>query len=212
MLITEIVKHNEKKYKIYVDYEFAFVLYKGELHKYGIKKDEILSEAVYRQLTEEILPKRAKLRAMNLLTKRPYTELKLREKLEEGLHSDACIEIAIDYVKSFGYLDDEAYAKDYITYHMSTLSRKVMQQKLLQKGINADLIASCLDEVCEFEGGRAECEQVRRLFEKKYRAVIPTDYVEKNKMIQFFLRKGYSMSVIKQVLAEKSLDDLYNQV
>lgn len=211
MLVTEVVKHNEKKYKIYVDYEFAFVLYKGELHKYGIKKDEILSVSVYRQLVDEILPKRAKLRAMNLLTKRPYTEQKLREKLEEGLHSDACVDIAIDYVKSFGYLDDEAYAKDYIAYHMSTLSRKAMQQKLLQKGIDADLIDSCLDELCELEGSRAECEQVRRLFEKKYHAVIPTDYVEKNKMIHFFLRKGYSMSVIKQVLEEKSLDDLYNQ-
>lgn len=211
MLVTEIVKHNEKKYKIYVDYEFAFVLYKGELHKYGIRKDEILQESVYRQLTEEVLPKRAKLRAMNLLTKRPYTEQKLRQKLEEGLHSDASIDIAIAYVKSFGYLDDETYAKDYIAYHMTTQSRKVMQQKLLQKGINADLIGSCLDEVCEFEGDRAEREQVQRLFDKKYHGVIPTDYVEKNKMIQFFLRKGYSMSVIKQVLAEESLDDLYNQ-
>ena len=84
MIVTQIEEISKSRSKVYIDSEFAFVLYKGELHKYGIKKDEILSEAVYRQLTEEILPKRAKLRAMNLLTKRPYTELKLREKLEDN--------------------------------------------------------------------------------------------------------------------------------
>ncbi len=210
MIITDITEHNKTKNKVYVDYEFAFVLYKGELHKYRIKIGEPISEIIYRELTEEILPKRAKLRAMNLLTKRPYTERKLRDKLTEGMYPQTCIDIAIDYVKSFGYLDDRAYTADYITYHMSSQSRRVMEQKLLQKGIDAKIIRECLEEIGEGECSDAEQEQIRQLFYKKYRGRIPSDSAEKTKMMNFFLRKGYSMSVVKRALAEISLDDLYN--
>lgn len=210
MLVTEIKQHNKTKYKVYIDHEFAFVLYKGELHKYRLKEGEEVPEHVYRELTQEVLPKRAKLRAMNLLTKRPYTERKLRDKLEEGLYSTECIDSAIEYVKSFGYLNDKAYAADYITYHMESQSRRVMEQKLMQKGIDAKVIKECMDEITDHSGEDAEQEQIRRLFLKKYKGQTPQDCAEKTKMMNFFLRKGYSMSSVKRALAEISLDDLYN--
>lgn len=210
MYITDIVQHNKNKYKIYVDYEFAFVLYKGELHKYHIQKGEVISETVYRELTDQILPKRAKLRAMNLLTKRPYTEKRLREKLEAGLHSKTCIDIAIAYVKSFGYLDDRAYARDYIAYHIANVSVKVLEQKLIQKGVGAHIVRECLDEIGTEESADAQQKQILQLFQKKFHGKIPQDMAEKTKIVNFFLRKGYSISLVKRVLSNLSLDDLYN--
>ena len=210
MIITDISEYKKNKYKVYVDYEFAFVLYKGELHKYHLQKDARIPEEIYEELMEQVLPKRAKLRAMNLLTKRPYTEKKLREKLEEGLYPQKCVESAITYVASFGYLDDRAYALDYITYHMSSQSRKVMKQKLIQKGIDEKIICECLEEVGGDEGAQAEIEQIRRLFLKKYKSQIPGEPTEKAKMMSYFMRKGYSASVVKSAFQEISLDDLYN--
>jgi len=211
MVVTEITEHKKTKYKIYVDYEFAFVLYKGELHKYRLKKGEEIAEDIYRKLTEEVLPKRAKLRAMNLLTKRPYTERKLREKLEEGLHSPKCIEAAITYVKSFGYLDDKTFASDYISYHMTSQSRRVIEQKLVQKGVDLKVIRECMEELDVHDCESAEYEQIRQLFLKKYKGKIPQDCAEKTKLLNFFVRKGYNVSSVKRALAEISLDDLYNE-
>lgn len=210
MIITDIAEHNKTKYKIYVDYEFAFVLYKGELRKYRLQKGEVISEAVYRELIEQVLPKRAKLRAMNLLTKRPYTEQKLREKLMDGLHSQECVDIAINYVKSFGYLDDRAYAQDYIAYHMSSQSRRALEQKLMRKGIDTKIIRECLEEIGGEECAEVEQEQIRQLFLKKFHGQIPQDSAEKTKMMNFFLRKGYSTSAVRCALSDISLDDLYN--
>ncbi len=210
MIVTDIIQHNKTKYKIYVDSEFAFVLYKGELHKYHIQKGEVISEQVYHELTAQVLPKRAKLRAMNLLTKRPYTEKKLREKLEEGLHSKECTDIAIDYVKSFGYLDDKSYAQDYIAYHMADVSVKVLEQKLIQKGIDVHIIRECLEEIGTAECADAEQKQISQLLWKKFHGQIPQEMTEKTKMMNFFLRKGYSMSSVNRVLTDFSLDDLYN--
>ena len=210
MIVTDIKEHNKTKYKVYVDYEFAFVLYKGELHKYGIKKDAVLPEEIYRELTQNVLLKRAKLRAMNLLTKRPYTEARLREKLAEAMYPEKCLEQAVAYVKSFGYLDDKAYAEDYIAYRIESQSRKVIERKLLQKGIDAKVIQECMSALQEENVAEMELEQIRNLFHKKYHGKIPQETAEKSKMLQFFARKGYTMSNVKLALEENSLDDLYN--
>ena len=67
MIVTRTEPINKTKYAVSIDGEFAFVLYKGELHKYGIAQDRELPPHVYEEIMENVLPKRAKLRCMNLL-------------------------------------------------------------------------------------------------------------------------------------------------
>ena len=84
---------------------------------------------------QEVLPKRAKLRAMNLLQGREYTTAQLRTKLQQGYYPTEIIEQAIDYVAGFHYIDDLRYAVDYITYHEDSRSRRRIEQDLQGKGI-----------------------------------------------------------------------------
>ena len=81
MIISDIIEFDKKRSKVYIDGEFAFLLYKGELRDYNIKINNELSESAYEMITKELLPKRAIKRAMNLLQKKDYTEKKLRDKL-----------------------------------------------------------------------------------------------------------------------------------
>lgn len=210
MIVTDIIEWTKKKSKIYVDYEFAFALYKGELHKYGLQKDMIMPDELYWEIVNDILSKRARLRAMNLLAKRPYTEERLRSKLKEGLYPAVCIEGAIDYVKSFGYIDDATYATEYIIYHMDTQSRKQMQQKLMTRGISLQIIRECMDKLCDENGEGAEVRQIHLLLQKRYKGKIPVDSSQKTKMLAYFLRKGYSQSTVKKALEQLDLDELYN--
>ena len=80
MIITDIVEISNKKSKIYIDQEFAFVLYKSELRKNNIKLHAEISEESYKHILEDILNKRCKMRAMNLLIARPYTEKTFKRK------------------------------------------------------------------------------------------------------------------------------------
>ncbi len=43
MVITKTEAVNKSKYAVSIDGEFAFVLYKGELHKYGIAENREIS-------------------------------------------------------------------------------------------------------------------------------------------------------------------------
>lgn len=70
MFVTDILEFTKSRYRIFLDYEFAFVLYKGELHKFGIKKDTEISDDIYNEIMGKLLPERARKRAYNLLAER----------------------------------------------------------------------------------------------------------------------------------------------
>lgn len=208
-VVTGLVELDKKRYQVYLDEEFAFVLYKGEIRKYKIEVGKPLAQAAYQELVQEVLPKRAKLRAMNLLTKRPYTEKKLRQKLAEGKYPEEIIDVALAYVKSYGYIDDEAYARDYISYHMASESPLRIRQKLMEKGIDGDIINACLEEQDEDAVRELQIRQIQQLAQKKNHGQFPADPQESAKVIQYLLRKGYAMSLIKDALSADLLEELY---
>ena len=81
MIVTRVEAVTKTKYKVYVDGQFAFILYKGELSRFHIAEDQELSQESYEKIRTEVILKRAKLRAMHLLNDMWRTEAQLREKL-----------------------------------------------------------------------------------------------------------------------------------
>ncbi len=203
MIVTDIVEFDKKRSKIFIDGEFVFVLYKGELKDYNVKVGQELSESDYREILEVVLPKRAKLRAMNLLQKKDYTEKQLRDKLLEGLYPKDIVDEAIEYVKSYRYLDDERYARDYITYQMSMRSKARIIQDLNGKGIPKDILMPIIEELYAEDEGESELEQIKKLLVKKHFDHLSTDVKEKQKIIAFLMRKGYNLSSIKRAMEEE---------
>ena len=199
MEVTEIRDIDKKRKKIYIDGEFAFVLYSGEIRDYKIKIGQELPETIYDEIMGIVLPKRAKLRAMNLLQKRDYTEKQLRDKLSDGDYPRELIDEAIDYVKSYKYLDDERYARDYITYQMALRSKNRIIQDLTNKGIHKDVIQYALEELYE-DGNDAEVDQIKKLLLKKHYDSETASYEDKQKIMAFLMRKGYQMSDIKKAM------------
>lgn len=203
MIVTDVIELDKKRSKVFLDGEFAFVLYKGELRDYKIKVGSDLSLNTYDEITGTVLSKRVKLRAMNLLQKKDYTEKQLRDKLNEGLYSQELVDEAIDYVKSFRYLDDDRFARDYITYHMSMRSRNRIIQDLVQKGIGKDILMPIMEEIYEKAGSESgedvELEQIQKLLIKKHYDK-DMEYKDKQKIMAFLMRRGYSMDKIKRAM------------
>ena len=100
MVVTKVEMLTKIKYKVYLDEEFAFVLYKGELSHYRIVEGTLLEEDTVQEILQKVICKRAKLRAMHLLEDMDRSESALREKLRQGLYPPEAVEAAISYVKS----------------------------------------------------------------------------------------------------------------
>ena len=204
MIVTDIVELDKKRCKVYLDGEYAFVLYKGELRDCDVKAGQELKADKYTEIMEVLLPKRCKLRAMNLLQKKDYTERQLRDKLSEGLYTQELIDEAIAYVKSYHYLDDERFARDYITYHMPTRSRNRIIQDLTGKGISKDVCIPIIEELYAEEDSEVELEQIRQLLLKKHYDPETFDFKEKQKIMAFLMRRGFQMSDIRRAMDGRS--------
>ena len=208
MTVTRIEELSRSRCKIYLEDSFAFVLYKGELRLYHIKEGEPLKEEDYRTIMGEVLPKRAKLRAMNLLQGREYTTSQLRTKLQQGFYPPKIIEQAIDYVAGFHYVDDLRYAVDYITYHEDSRSRRRIEQDLQGKGILAATIEEAWQVWRENGGKQDEQAMIRELLHKKhYDTEGETDWKERQKIYAFLARKGFSAEAIRKAIGGMYGDD-----
>ena len=197
MIVTKLEEATKSRSKVYIDGEFAFVLYKGELRKYDVASEKELKEETYHEILHEVLPKRAKLRAMNLLMQRSYTEKQLENKLKEGFYPQEVVEEAIEYVKSFHYIDEVQYAVDYLTYHESSKSLKKMEQDLMGKGIGKDTLEQAIS-LWQEKGGNCDEQQMisSLLVKKNYHEDM--EWKEKQKIAAYLLRKGFSMDAINK--------------
>lgn len=202
MIITGIQEVTKAKVKVFIDYEFAFVLYKGELGTYGICEGKEISEETYRVILDEVLTKRAKLRCMYLLKSRDYTKHGLMEKLRKEYYSEEVIERAIAYVVSYDYVDDERYARAYINYAGKTKSRKQIEFELNKKGVAKDDIAAAFAEMNESDDLVSEESLIRALLVKKHYEKESATVEERRKIIGFLYRKGFSLDKIYKLVGE----------
>jgi len=199
MVVTQIGEVSKSRCKVYIDQEFAFVLYKGELRLYQLAEGKEITQKTYEELMNVVLPKRAKLRAMNLLQKRSYTEKQLRDKLKEGLYPEKIMDAAIEYVKSFRYIDDYQYAVDYITCYESRKSRKKLETELIMKGVSKTVIADAFREWENLGGSQDEIAMIQELLEKKHYSP-ECDMKEKNRIYGFLLRRGFSIEKVQEAM------------
>ena len=136
MTITKIEPVSKTRFQIFLDGKPAFCLYRGELSRYHLVPGAFLEEEAYQKICEEVLVKRAKLRAMHLLNQMGRTEQQLKDKLIRGGYPEEVAEAALCYVKSFGYVNDLEYARSFILGRKSRKSAKEMQAALREKGVS----------------------------------------------------------------------------
>lgn len=199
-IVTGITALSRGRYQIDIDGQFRFILYRGELRTYQVKEGERISEESLEEILTKVLPMRAKKRSMNLLKSREYTEYQIREKLKQGQYPASAIDEAIEYIKSYHYIDDRRYARDYILYYSELRSRGRIEQDLIRKGIGKELIGRVYEEELSEEKLPDEISLMEKLLAKKNYDKENADYREKQKMGAFLYRKGFSLDNIAKIL------------
>lgn len=195
MVVTNIESITKTKYRVYIDDVFAFVLYKGELFQYKVHKDEEISEEIIAKIKNEVLVKRAKLRAMHLLNAMPRTEQQLREKLKQNEYPEDIIDQAVFYVKSFGYINDEAYVRNFIISKRNSKSRREIVMLLGQKGLRGEVVDNIVEEMYAEE---SELSTLKEIMRKKHWNPSEMEEKERQKMFAYLMRKGFSYDEIRR--------------
>lgn len=141
--------------------------------------------------------KKAIEKAMQLLLYKDRTERELSERLKQTGFSEQAVRAAMEYVESFGYIDDLRYATNYVSFRRESKSRREIIYKLREKGVADNTIEQALEE--EYQG---EGEAIRNLLEKRLKGkkIEELERRERDKHIAYLCRKGYSYSEIQRAL------------
>lgn len=148
--------------------------------------------------------KKARRKAMQLLEHMDRTEKSLSDRLGQAGFSKEAVEDAIHYVKSYGYVDDLRYARNYISYRVEIKSRQKLLAELSVKGVSRETAVKAWDEVAELYEPD-EQEVLRRTVEKKYSVHTELDEKEMRRLKGYLLRRGFSYEDIRHVLEEMDI-------
>ncbi|MEZ3434628.1 MAG: recombination regulator RecX [Lachnospiraceae bacterium] len=203
MIVTGTEAVTKTKYKVYIDGQFAFVLYKGELSRYQVQEGREITKETCDRIRGEVLVKRAKLRAMHLLNAMGRTESQLREKLTQGGYPEDVVDEALSYVKSFGYVDDVNYARSFTDSRKDKKSRREIEMLLKGKGISGEDIEKAMEECY---GEDTAMQAVRKLMKKRRYIPGESSYEEKQRFMAYVMRKGFSYDDVCRALEEDSED------
>lgn len=195
--VQEIVPLNKQRCKVFLEGGFVFPLYSSEKKRLGVQQGEVLTQEAFGEITQKILPERAKARACYLLQAKDYTEAEMQRKLREGCYPEEIIQQVIKVLKEYHYIDDTNYANRYIESKREKQSAKKIYSALLQKGISADILRPLFEEnPCEEES------QIRKWLEKKHFDPEKLEGKERQKAMMALARKGFSWETIQRILRQ----------
>ena len=98
--------------------------------------------------------------------------------MKQGGYAEDAVEAAIRYVKSFGYINDVEYARSFIDSRKERKSKKELYAALVQKGVSSEIVEQVFEEADYGE----------------------EDAKEKQKMMGYLMRKGFSYQDVRNVL------------
>lgn len=199
MIVTSIIPFHKYKSKVFLEEDFAFVLYNGELRRYHLEEGDEMSQEQYKEVTEKILPKRGRERALYLLKYSDRTEQELRRKLSEGFYPPGVIDQVLDFLKEYHYIDDENYGRRYVETYSNRKSRRQLQSDLQQKGLSRELITELLDDFPIDEES-----QIRVFLQKKHFDRASATPKERAKLTAALGRKGFSFESIRKSMGDDS--------
>jgi regulatory protein len=197
MKINEITELGGARSRVCLEDGTSFILYNKEIKKWQLVSQGELSKEDFREIKETILLKRAKKRGLYLLERYSRSERNLRDKLKEGGYPSDVIEGAIDYISSFGYIDDTNLARNIVESRMYQKSSKEIIATLKLKGIDQAIINQVMSKYYDQE---YEKEAIKHLMKKKRIAVESITHQEKNKFFNQLARKGFSYDSIQGAL------------
>lgn len=138
----------------------------------------------------------AKNYCLKRLSSMSCSSVQLRQKLEERLISAQVIEAVLGELEQLGYLNDREWVENYIR-RQPKCGPRLLAAKLRAKGFPREMIEESLEGNSDSE---EEKERLLSLIKTGYRSKNLKDFKDRQKVIASLIRKGFNISVIKEVM------------
>ncbi len=187
-------QRNRERVNVYLDGVFAFGL--PAVIAASLRVGQSLGEDEIASLQGQDEVQRAYDHALRFLASRPRSTGEVRRNLERQALTDATVNAVIQRLQAAGYLDDEAFARFWVSNREQFRPRAplALRQELRQKGIADSIINQALHEVdsedSAYRAGLAQARRYETLDQRTFR----------QKLGGYLLRRGFAHSEVWPVV------------
>lgn len=193
--ITEIKPQvkNAKRVSIYLDGAYYCGLDLITTLTYRLKVGDKISEEKLIEIQYEAEYRSALDYALTVVSKAIKTEKQIKDKLILKGYLEEIVLKVIDKLKQYGYVNDEDYAKRYVSSVKATKGAKLIKLELIKKGIKGDALDNAVNDIeGQVESAKAIAEKYLKNKEK--------DKVNLLKCYKYLLSKGFSYDDAKSAI------------
>lgn len=196
------------KIHIYLDGEYRATVDKDWWYSEKYRNTKEITEDELTELLSSVSFRRAYNKALDFLSRRPYSEKEIKRKLKEKDFDESAIEYAVNRLKELSLLDDERYAET-LAEHLYTNKKygaKRILQELNLRGVDRETAQNAVLAL-----DKDEINSIVLLLEHKFKGKF-NDEKGKQRTVAALLRYGYSYSDIKtafQSVSQTFEEDFY---
>lgn len=197
----ETGKRNKERVNVYIDDEYAFSINMELVYKFGLKVNEEVNKEKLIEISKSENLSKCKESALRTIERSYKTEKEIRDKLLSKEFDSETIDITIDFLIEYGFIDDSKFVSMYIKDRIRTQGRNKIRYSLISKGVNKLLIEEAFSTLDRDD----EMERAIILCEKKYLNISKReddDFKIKNKLTRYLLGRGYDYDIAKEVIKE----------
>ena len=202
--IVEIKKIGKgERYHVQSSEGYAGVFQAEILAKHKLHTGQMLENDEFEKIKVENGDLASFDRALSLIEHGMKTEKMIRDYLSKKGYPEECIDRAIAKLCDYGYIDDKAFAHNFLNTYSSSKGRKKLRYDLLSKGVSQEII----DEVLESLSDEEEIENGERIA-KKYIKNKQKDQKNKQKLFAYLAGKGFDFDKINTIF--RRIEDGWN--
>ena len=192
----QIQKKNKTRANVYLDGEYAFALEMLTVMKLGLKIGQDVSQKKIEEASFDTECMVAFDKAINYLSRNYKTSKQMKDYLTGKGFSEQVVEIVLQKLHNYKYVNDEQYAKMYVEQQSKTKGKIRLKQELLQKGIAVDVV----DQHVQVDDESMQ-ENAQKLAEK-YMKNKTGDTKNIVRLQRYLLSRGYDYGTVNSIIRQ----------
>ncbi|MBE5754280.1 MAG: hypothetical protein E7340_02975 [Clostridiales bacterium] len=177
---------NKNRCNLFVDGEFFAGVSTEILLKERIKTGDEVDRATLASLLFESEKQEALGKAVDYISKALKTKKQVKDYLLRKGYSEDIVWFCIDKLKEYAYVDDVEYSKRYINSVSKTNGKKLVEYKLMSKGVKKEDISTA------FENTEIDAKENAKAVAEKYLKNKERTKEVKAKAYRYLISRGFS--------------------
>lgn len=192
---------NKKRCNIFVDGEFFSGVSIETVYKNRLKVGLEIDEKSLRQIISENERLEALNKAVEYLSKSIKTKRQIKDfLLKKGYEEDVVWQV-IDKLKEYNYVNDCEYSKRYIESVSKNQGKKLIEYKLMMKGVKKEEISSAFDQ------SEIDLKESAKTVAEKYLKNKEFTKENKAKAYRYLISRGFSYEEANYALSNFGEDE-----